>query len=223
MTLREKIIGIVALSAVAMLAIREGCNRIERDDLIDRVANYSDSAKHYQLKVDGQRVDIAFNKSLLLDNKRQLESMVAKYDTLAKMVSKFKQVQSVTIIKGGAEITGDTIRIDRPIPCNFTPVKIRRDSAHYTFMGTIAPNYFSIDSLVIPNTQSIVIGQRRTGLFKRPENRVEIVNSNPLMKVSNIGSFIVRTPKRWYERPVVGFGIGLIGGAYLYYKVSSNR
>lgn len=216
MTIKDITFGVIAGSLAILLFIERSCHNIEKNRLIDDAVNYRDSAEHYKLKVNGQSVDIAFNQALQLDNRKQLESIVAKYDTLARMVAKFKNVQNVTIIKGGAQITHDTIRIDHPIPCDFKPFVVRRDSAHYRFVGTVAPDYFTIDSLTIPNTQGIVIGSRRMGFLKRPEYRVEITNSNPLMKTTNIGSFTVKTPRKWFERPVIMMGVGAVAGAYIY-------
>jgi hypothetical protein len=214
-TKKEKVFGGAIIALILIFALREGCNQRDKDDLLKNAVTYEDSAKFYKLKVNGNSVDIAYNQSLILENKKQLESMVAKNDTLAKLIDKFKSIRSTTIIKEYFSVTHDTIPIDRPIPCDFAPIKVKRDSLYYHFRGTIAPTYFTIDSLTIPNEQSIVIGKKKLGFLKGTEERVEIINSNPLMKTTNVGNYVIQKDKKWYQRNAFWGAVGLVGGAVL--------
>jgi len=51
------------------------------------------------------------------------------------------------------------------------------------------------------------------GFLKGTERRVEIINTNPYMQVSNIGSYVIDDSKKWWQRPLVTF---IIGGAVGY-------
>jgi len=218
--LKTRIMGVIIIFIMLFFGFRECQNRKNTDDLIADIANYKDSAQFYLLKLNGQEVEISYNKSLALENKEQLEALVKKNDTLAKLVSKFKDIKSTTIINNNTTIVGDTIKIKGDsIPCDFKPFHVRRDSAYYNFLGTIAKNYFTIDSLTIPNKQSIVIGEKKLGLFKGKELRAEIINSNPLVKVTNIESYVVSKPKKFYQTQAFAFGVGILGGGYLTYKL----
>jgi len=213
----EKIMGAVILALVIFFIFWQGCGQNKTDDLVDGIVNYKDSAEFYKLKVNGKDVEIAYNQSLVLENKNQLEALIKKNDTLAKLVKKFKDVKSTTIIKTVTQIQHDTIPVN--IPCDFSPVKVKRDSLFYHFVGTISPKYFSIDSITIPNKQSIVIGKKKLGFLKGAEERVEIINSNPLIKTTNIQSYVISKPKKFYETRIFAFSCGILGGGYLTYKL----
>ena len=208
-TRTEKIMGIGIIAMLVIFFFRECGNQNDKDKLIDDIVNYKDSAQFYQIKVNGMKVDVAFNKSLALENKDQLASLLKKNDTLSKLISKFKDIKSTTIINNNTTINGDTIRLKGDsIPCDFKAFKVRRDSAYYHFVGTISPKYFSIDTLSIPNKISIVIGRKKMGFLKKAEERAEIINSNPLVKTTNIGNYVVISKKkRFGVGASVGYGL----------------
>ena len=201
--------GVAIIVVILFFGFREWQNRNNTDNLVNDIANYKDSAQFYSMKVNGMEVDVAFNKSLQLSNQNQLESIIKKNDTLAKLISKFKNVASTTIINNNTTINGDTMKFKKDsIPCDFKAFKIRRDSVHYRFVGTISSKFFSIDSLTIPNKQSIVIGEKKLGFLKGTEMRAEIVNSNPLIKTSNIESYVInKKKKRLGIGTSVGYGL----------------
>lgn len=218
----EKIMGVGLIIIGIIFFVRECENQDDKNNLVDEIANYKDSAQFYTLKVNGMEVDVAYNKSLQLENKEQLESLIKKNDTLTKLVSKFKDIKSTTIINNTTTIVGDTIKINGDsIPCDFKPIRVTRDSIHYYFVGTISPKFFSIDSLTIPNKQSIVIGKKKLGFLKGTEERVEILNSNPLIKTNTIENYVInKRKKRIGIGPSIGYGLnvgsnGISKGTYI--------
>ena len=184
------IIGIL----VIILLLREGCNQSSTNDLIKDVAEYKTEAKHYK-GVNG--AEISQNKALMLENQKQLKAVLSKNDTLAQLMEKYKDLKNVTIINNTTQIVNDSIAFDTlRIPCDFEPFQVNRDSSHYQFFGTIAPSYFKIDSLKIPDEQSILFGKRKMGFLKRPEYVVEVVHSNPLISTNNVGSYAIKEKRK---------------------------
>lgn len=203
---------IISLLAIALL-LREGCNQSSKDDLISDVAQYETEAQHYK-GLNG--AEVARNKSLMLENSDQIESILSgklKNDTLTELLKKYKDLKSVIIAENIIEIRDsigyDTIRI----PCDFKPFPVRRDSSHYMFAGTIHPSYFKIDSLKIFDKQSIVFGKRKMGFLKRSEYNVEVIHSNPLVSTSNIGSYAIKEQRKKVVVSVgVSYGLNLSTG-----------
>lgn len=213
---RDYIYGTIIAVLVVVGLLRQCSDQHDNDKLFHEANTYKDSAKHY---LGLHNSDIAYNKSLKLETTSQLKSILSKYDTLAQAMKKFKDISSVTIIKEKL-VLSDPVKVPVQIPCDFTPIRVVRDSAKiFRFVGTISPNYFKIDSLIVPNTISIITGRKKTGLFKS-ELRAEVLNSNSMMKSSNVGSFIVKEEKKFYQRKWPYVIASVIAGAYLGHKVS---
>lgn len=205
--------GGLLLALILLLCVREGCNQRDKDGLVADIAGYKDSAKYYSMKVNGLEVDVAYNKSLVLENDKQVKSVLSNMnDTIAKLVKKFKDIRSGTIINNYTTINNDTIRLKGDsIPCDFKPFKVRRDSIHYRFLGTIGRNFFVIDSLVIPNKTTLIVGRKKVGFLKY-EDRAELINSNPLVRTTNIGNYeVIKRKKRVGLGFSVGYGFQLNG------------
>lgn len=207
------LLGVIVIGGI-LFGIDE-CNDSNRSDrLVESVANYNDTAEFYKMK---NGAVVAFNQSLVLENKEQMESLLLKYDTLSRVLKKFSSIQSTTIIHERTVIQNDTIRLQTEIPCDFAPIRVRRDSLHYVFDGRITPKSLIIDSIVIPSRLDIVIGTKKLGLFKR-ERRVEIIPSNPLIHITSIKNFVIDDRKKWYQKTGTKLALGaLLGGAGVYY------
>jgi hypothetical protein len=202
------ITGILTL-AICLFLFRDCQHQKDIDNLVKNVATYSDSAKHYKSKYG----TIAFNQALQFQNEKQLKAYLSQNDTLKQLLKSFKKISSVTIIKEKVYIH-DTVPIpfETKIPCDFKPFTVKRDCTNYHFKGTIFPDKFNIDEISIPNKQTVVLGEKKTGFMKK-EYRVEITNSNPYIVTSNVGGYTVNPKKEWYQKPVVTFLIGTAVGS----------
>lgn len=214
-TILEKFLSLAILVVTLIFALREGCNRKQTNDLIIDIKSYKDSAQHYQVTINGLTKDVAYNKSLVLENESQLKAVTHKNSELAVLVDKYKSVSSASVIKTITKIVNDTIRLRDSIPCDFKEIKVKRDSANYFFAGTISPRFFSIDSLSIPNKQNVVVGKKKLGFLKGTEYRIEILNTNPIIKTTNIENYVIKEKKKWWQTQVTAFGLGVIGGIVL--------
>lgn len=208
------IVSVVVL-AICLFIFQDCQHKNQVNGLVKDISTYSDSAEHYKSKYG----IIAFNQTLKFNNEEQLKNYLSNNDTLKDLLKKFKKLNSVTIVTQKIVIH-DTVPIyfDKPIPCDFKPFAVIKDSTHskskpFYFKGTIFPDKFTIDSVLIPNKQTIVVGTKRINLFKK-EERAEVINSNSLIAISNIGAYTVVNKKKWYQKPVpMLLGGIVIGGA----------
>lgn len=203
---KQRILYIIIIVLVTVLLLREGCYQSSRNDLLQNITEYKTEAKHYKLK---NGTEVAQNKALMLENQTQIKALLNKNDTLSQLITKYKNLQNVTIINNSTEIKNDSIAYDTiKIPCDFKPFQVVRDSSHYMFVGTIAQTYFKIDSLRIPDKQSIIFGERKMGFLKKRQWTVEVVHSNPLVKTTNIGEYAVKQKRKKFVI-ALGGGYGL--------------
>jgi hypothetical protein len=188
-------IGIIILLVLALL-FQGWRSQSREDDLVSKITTYSDIAKVYALKSGAQ---VATNTALSVSSQKQMAAFAASInDTLKQIVKRFKSVNNITYATTNFYAGKDTVRTVN-IPCNFTPFKVRRSDSTYKFVGTIAQNYFSVDSVYIPNKISIVSGRKKIG-FMKYDYSVDINNSNPLMRTTNIQAYQYSPQKKWYEK-----------------------
>lgn len=197
----------ISVFFVLLLLIQECRHNKDVSELVSDINTYKTEAKSYKNKFGKE---VSYNKSLVFENEKLLKKYLKSNDTILESLKGFKTVNNYIKVKEYITIT-DSIPFIKRIPYDFKPFRITRDSVYYNFVGTIAPTYFRIDTLFIPNEQSIVVGEKKIGVFKK-EFRVEITNSNPLIKTTNIGSYTFKEKKKWYERPLVHLGAGIIIG-----------
>lgn len=188
------IIGIIIL----VFCVREGCNQRTTDNLVQNITTYKDSAKFEHLKNGAL---ISTNTSLKLQSEEQVRIMASNInDTVKEMLKKFKSLSNVTYVTNQFFTGKDTLKFETKIPCNFKPFKVRREEPKsYRFVGTIGQDYFSIDSLAIPDSMSLVFGRKKQGFLKY-DYAVDINHSNPLMKTTNIKDYKYDPQKKWYEK-----------------------
>jgi hypothetical protein len=155
----------------------------------------------------------AWNNATVLETQGQLKLLIASNDTLKKMVSEFKRVQSTLVIKQETRIK-DSIHFKEgdSIPCDFPPVAVEKTTANYSFKGSITNKALFIDDLFIPNKQSIVLGDKKTSFWGNTERQVSVVNSNPLVSTGSIQNFTIKEKKKWWERPVIVAPLGFVAG-----------
>lgn len=213
-----KLISVPSLFAIIvcgciLFGVRECVHNNREDGYINSLATYSGKAQFEKTK---NGILIAFNQSLELKSEKQIASLLYEMDTMRQLLKKFSSVSSATIITERTIIQNDTVPFEVQIPCDFSPIRVRRDSIHYVFDGRLTNKSLIIDSIVIPNRQEIVIGTKRVGLFKR-ERRIEIVNSNPLIKVQTIKNYVIDDRKKWYQKTGVKIAFGaILGGLGVY-------
>lgn len=201
-------LGIIALIIAFFLSMNFFRNG-HRDNLIKDVITYKDSANHYKNKFNES---VTTNKVLVLDDQRQLRFYLnAMSDTMKNLIDKYKKIISVTHTKEYFYYH-DSIAIQpSAIPCNFKPFELVKREKFFTLKGTLSKNEFSIDSLFFPNQQSVVIGIKHTGFFKK-EYTADVENTNPYIKTTNLGAYAVTFKPKWYERPSVWAITGLLTG-----------
>jgi len=199
---------ILLIALIIFTLVRESCNINKSNELIKDIAEYKTEAKTYKT-LNG--AEVAQNKALLLQNSEQIKSLLSENDTLKEIFKAYKKLKSITTINNITNIYNDSIPYENiNIPCEFEPFQVKRDSVHYRFYGTIAKDYFKIDSLIIPDEQTVVFGLRKMGFLKRKEYTAEVLHSNPLVKTTNIGQYATKEQRKKVVISIGGgYGLGL--------------
>lgn len=164
----------------------------------------SDSLKSYINKVTNQLV--VYKKASEL-NEKAFTNLVLENNDLKQKLSKYKNIKTVIETQTITKIDTLKFYFKDSIPCEFEPIVIKIDSSNYNLSGLLTNKDFVIQDLTIPNKQTIVIGEKKNGLFKKNEFVVSVENSNVLIKTMNVQSFSLKSEKKWYQ--TFGFQVGL--------------
>lgn len=209
--LNRFLIGVIIVLVVFVL-LREGCNQRNTDRLISDIANYKTESETYKTKLG---LEINTNRALALETQDQIKSLIATNDTLKEWVNEFKEIQGAVTIRETTIVKEIAVPFDRPIPCDFKPFKANKINKDFQFYTTIANTGLTIDSLKIPNEAKILIGEKKEGFLNlKTKLVVDVNNSNPYIKTTNISGYVYEPKKKWYEKMWVNFAIGF-GAGYI--------
>lgn len=210
---KERIAWLLAILSLAALLLIQKCKNDPAETTKEINSYFNNTTKHETVK----GIDVSTIHQALLETQAQMKELVASNDTLRKLVKEFKVVNSITKVKTETFIK-DSIQY-KPIPCDFAPFSITKKTNNYKLKGIISKDQFKIDSLIIPNEIQFIEGSRKIGLFKT-EQQVMAVNSNPLVKTTQIQSLTVKYKKKWWEKPGpwIGLGAAVTTGVFILVK-----
>lgn len=195
------------IAILAFTALNQCQRAINAEKQAHSVTNYlNDSIRYYKNKY-GQEIAL---KSVLQGDKNALEILLSKQidstGQLKKLVSELKNVKTAGNIVQITKI--DTVKIPYEVP---VPFEFERNfnakTDFYTINGKSSNTGVKINQIEIPNTLSFVIGEKKTGIFKK-ELRIEVVNSNPYIKTTGLDSYIyTQKQKRFGISVYAGYGL----------------
>jgi hypothetical protein len=102
---------------------------------------------------------------------------------------------------------------------------------YYEIKGRVTDEALSLESIMIPNNTTLVIGDRKTKWWKRKEYIATVTHSNPHIQTQSIGSYVFKEKQsRWSVGPSIGYGFyydpwkgnvghGLTGGVSINYRL----
>jgi hypothetical protein len=111
---------------------------------------------------------------------------------------------------------GEPIYIHDTVPALVLPRDFQKFERWFSITGKINRlGYLQIDSLSIPATISVGIGDTLRGVFpfRKRESVVRVAIDNPNMVAEGLRSFVIEQPrKKWYETTAAKVGFGAVIG-----------
>ena len=162
----------------------------------------------------------------LIVSKESLDEYVNKNEDLKKQVKKFKKINSIT--KSSTKTVIDTIKVAfldtiRVDSNGYFAKDIKIDSLHYKMDFRVDISSFNLNTLEIPNEQTIIIGNKKIknimGISKGTEYTIDVTNSNPYVQTLNMQNFTIKDEKKWYETKTFYTVGGIVIGGYIVYKI----
>lgn len=192
-------------------------NRSHLRDQIDMwQSNYvAANGEIEELRSEVDSVIIAKNRVIELTNKR-LKKALESDSIQRELANKYKKLASAVKVEWRFKV--DTVEVEVPILIDRdTTVKLWYDC--FDVDVKVQNGKIGLYNFYIENRQDIVIGERRTSLFKT-EQSVMIRNTNPCITTVGATAYKVVVPKKWYEKwwitgPIglgLGYGLAAVGG-----------
>lgn len=145
-----------------------------------------------KLAIQGEKESLQMLLESSRDSTKQLKKLVDKY----KNVSVAVRTETITEIK--------KIRVPYKLDIAKFIQPINVIDENYYIQGYSSNKGLFIDVLRIPNTQSIVIGNKKDGFFSY-EYRIDVINSNPYITTTSIDGYTNKTQKKRFG---IGFQVG---------------
>ncbi len=205
---------LILLGVIAVLCFLwfDSCQgKIIAEDQAATLNSYKDTAMVYKAR-NGELV--SYNKAIEISEERFTalrDSMNQEFKNL-----KIKNVTSHTKIVTVYKLDTITQTFTDTLPCVDFIKPFTIDSLYYNLSGSITKRGITFNSILIPNTQSLTVGTKRNGLFKKNEYIVALKNSNPYVNTVSIQSYNFTPDAKWYQRGSTKFGVGVVVGGLIY-------
>lgn len=204
--MRQKINWIVISIAVVVICLFQvrSCHQSNvNQSQLQELQDYKDTVMFFNTKSGRQ---LAYNNALKVDfdNYKLLAS-----DSIKQLLNDLdmKKPEYITTIREVIRIDSiPSVALDIP-NCNFDTT-FQIINPFYQINGNISNKLLSLKSISIPNTTTIVVGDRKSKWFKKREYIVSVTNSNPNVKTEGIQSYSFHEKEsRFSIGPSIGYGI----------------
>jgi len=220
LTIRNIIIAILII-----LLCMSGCSAIRSynklKDYEKQISKFQLHEQEFKLIQDNNGKLIAQQEQVILTQKQAINNGLVAYVDLKHLQSQVR-VRTVTkldsvfipFIKDSLITQHDTVYVDsnQHIADLTIPKKFKISREFFNIGGHIKPFGVVLDSLNIFNQTNVSVGIKSQGIFKKPLPIVSVEHSNPYIKTTGLGNVVIKDEKKFYDRKLFWFGLGLVSG-----------
>jgi len=204
------------------------------------ISDYQEWNKYYNSQIDSFKNKlnqvVTESKVAQVNSEKEIKELSEQIFDLKKSDERhIKEIQALIRIKQTVRVDTieipytDSFLVDKNdttlVPRNTVVVPPRnfKDSTkNYQIDGTVLLNKVRINSLILPDTSSLRIVEKKEGFLKKREIVIQGVHTNPLFKTEGMQTVIKRgdKPSRWQKwiKPV----IAAIASGFITYKLSHS-
>ncbi len=215
----QKII-IVALTIICIMSIRScRMQSLEVTSSGIKMELYKDKALSFVSKINKLGETVSTQSSVIVSRDKDLEVLMLKNSSLSKINSQAKFTSTTTISNTLADFVPEPASA-KIIITDTTCVKIGRkfikNDKWYSIKGSLQLKGIQFDSITVRDSVTYNLGTKRKegikGYFSAHEPTLEIISSNPHMKINSIQNITFIDKPKWFEKRSTYFIAGIIGG-----------
>lgn len=203
----KDIVYITIIVAISVLFFNQcGNSKYEKTIYNQNLSATLDSVEYFKNVLDQEVAEKQAHQGTQKELKKIINLKEQENSQLRVALKKFKKLASVVKVETKTVIEKEFIPFDKRIGFDFSR-KFKKETKFYSIFGSTNQFGVNIDSLLIPNTQTIVSGLKKVG-FLKTEYRFEITNSNPLIQVTKADTYnFIEKHKRWSINTSIYYGL----------------
>jgi hypothetical protein len=213
--MKQKVITYALMLIVILLSIQLFGNNRDFKKFKQQIARFEKSELLYQEEINEKGERIIEQQQVILTQSDAIEQGLLEIDRLKRVNSQVHIVTNTVI---------DTILISHvdtvvQLINGNSYLKLPQDYSFsdefLNFSANVNTHGLSVDNISVFNEGTITIGYKRQGLFKPMIPVVEVKNTNPYMKTSQVRNVVIEPEYRWYDDKKVWGAFGLLIGLTL--------
>ncbi len=174
-------------------------NLLALNDTIELYKNKEGKNAATRLALQGEKNTLELFLASSRDSTEQMEQQM-KY---------FRNVAAAVKTTTKTEISG--IEIPFEVPNSLFDIPFRKEDPFYVVSGRSTNSGITLNIEDIPNTASIIIGDRKETFWKSTFS-IDVVNSNPYITTTSVDSYVhSATKKRFGVCVFAGYGVSAYG------------
>lgn len=220
---KNEIIMAVALVVMFLLLLVAGYQIIKQSNAYARLQEQSlamaDSGQRFTQTINDLEQRIAEQGQLIVTSQDMLKEQSKELKDLKNIASQvrietrveYRDTMVVPFRQVDTIMAADTIDGYVPVPQEFA----KTDSQWYAIKGMLTKRGITLTDLSFDNKLQIVIGDKKLGLFKRPEPIVRVTSESPYSTITNLNNAVVIEPTPFYKLNGFWLGVGAVAGGII--------
>ena len=205
----------LALTVVICFLLFRSCELQKDYDRVSSALTVADlKNQKFESELNDKGEEIATQKQLILSQEEALQNNLVQIEELKK----YKRIKSKTEIVTKTEI--DTVYVAYepinendstyvPIPDGFfRNFSYTEKDDWYKFSGSVSEKGLTMNNMEIKNKYSLLIADKKLGLFSKPEPQVILTNSNPYTNTVSMNNVQIKFEKPFYKKEWFWFVLG---------------
>jgi hypothetical protein len=185
----------------------------EKDEALSTIMTLQDQKENFELQVDELGRTTATQAVMLIDAKKDYESLLSDFTQLKNTKSETKVYTETRVDSVYVPTTiVDTMFVD----LDTLPVyRFVKDDEYFFISARVGATETLIEKVSFKNDITFSHRWERKNFLSKKTYFVEVNNTNPYLNVTGLQNYTIEEDKRFYERGRFWFVVGLGGGFLL--------
>ena len=185
----------------------EKCNHnqdIEKQ--FDLIVSLEEQKNNFEIKIDELGAQTIRQEILIIDAKRDYESLLSDFQDLKKTKSQTKVITETSIDSIFIPVIDiDTVLVNQQ---NFPVYTFQDSTKFYSISGRVSPNEALLKDISFFNEITFSQKWERKNILAKKTYFVEVKNSNPYVTIYGVQNYQIQDHRRFWEQGKFWFAIG---------------